>query len=98
MDRNLFQEKLNSLPLKQARIRDGFWSGYQTLVTLTARGWRSDREEFGPSLYRTGPPGLKPARLVFLPYCPWGSRGTGETAVWVRYAPNIPAGGAHVHS
>lgn len=68
------------------------------VVMLTAQGLRSDREEFGPSLYRTGPPGLKPARLVFLPYCLWGNRGTGEMAVWVRYIPDIPAGGAHVGS
>ncbi len=53
--------------------------------TVTARGWRLDREEFGPGLYRTEPPDKKSATLKFVPYCFWGNRTPGEMTVWVGY-------------
>ncbi len=54
-------------------------------VTVTARGWRLDREEFGTGLYRAKPPNRSPALLKFVPYCFWGNRTPGEMTVWVGY-------------
>lgn len=54
-------------------------------VTVTAQGWRLDREAFGPGLYSTSPPKRIPAQLKFVPYCFWGNRTPGEMAVWVGY-------------
>lgn len=54
-------------------------------VAVTAQGWRLDRTDFGPGLYRSRPPKRTPATLKFVPYCFWGNRTPGEMAVWVRY-------------
>ena len=54
-------------------------------VAVTAQGWRLDRAEFGPGLYRSQPPKRTPATLKFVPYCFWGNRTPGEMAVWVGY-------------
>lgn len=80
-------ENLAALVIDPAKPLAESWDGdlLGGTVTVTAEGFRLQREGSGPGLYCGVPPDRKPCTLHFVPYCFWGNREPGEMAVWVRY-------------
>lgn len=58
---------------------------FGSTITVTAQGYRLDRDGFGGQLYRSTPPTRTSCSLRFVPYCYWGNRKPGEMSVWVKY-------------
>lgn len=53
-------------------------------VLIRARGKRVCENEWGDALYQTKKPTCEEAELVFVPYCSWGNRISGEMTVWTK--------------